>query len=166
MDMIIEKLEEKHWGQVREIYIQGIETEISTFTTEAPTFEEWDKSHIKGARLVATEGDKVLGWVALSPTSSRCAYRGVAEVSVYVREGYKGMGVGKFLLNSMVELSEEMGFWTLQSLVITENTGSIALHKKCGFRELGVREKVGKMNNKVWLDVTIMERRSKVVGID
>lgn len=165
MDLRIEKLEERHWEQVREIYIQGIETEVSTFNTEAPTFYEWDNSHIKDMRLVDTDGDKVLGWVALSQTSSRYCYRGVAEVSIYIREGYKGRGVGKLLLNSIIQLSEENGFWTLQSLVITENRGSIALHKSCGFRELGVREKIGKMNNKVWLDVAIMERRSRKVGV-
>jgi phosphinothricin acetyltransferase len=107
-----------------------------------------------------------LGWGALSPTSSRCVYAGVAEVSIYIGDQYRGKGIGKTLLTELVRLSEENGFWTLQSGIIKENSASIELHKKCGFRELGIREKVGKMGNGIWHDVVLVERRSKVVGID
>ena len=108
----------------------------------------------------------MLGWAALSMTSSRCVYAGVAEVSIYIGEKYKGKGIGTALLNKLIELSEENGFWTLQSGIISKNTRSIELHKKCGFRKIGIREKVAKMNNKEWMDVTFMERRSTIVGID
>jgi len=102
----------------------------------------------------------------LSPTSSRAVYAGVAEVSIYIGEKYKGQGIGKVLLTNLISASEENGFWTLQSGIIRENVASIALHKKCGFREIGIREKIAKTNEGIWHDVVLMERRSKVVGID
>lgn len=166
MEYKIEKMMQSDWEQVAGIYLEGIKTEIATFQTEVPTFEAWDNSHISSCRIVARSGDSILGWAVLSPTSSRCVYAGVAEVSIYISEKYKGQGVGMALLTSLIELSEQDGFWTLQSGIIRENTASIELHKKCGFREIGIRERVGKMNNKNWLDVVLMERRSKIVGID
>lgn len=102
-----------------------------------------------------------MGWVALSPGSGRCVYAGVAEVSVYIGERYKGMGIGKALLNELIPLSEDNGFWTLQAGIIRENTASRELHKKCGFREIGFRERVGRMPDGKWHDVILMERRSK-----
>ena len=166
MEYKIEEMIPSDWQQVASIYLEGIKTEIATFQTEVPTFEAWDNSHISLCRIVARLGDSVLGWAALSPTSSRCVYAGVAEVSIYIGEKYKGQGLGKALLTNLIKVSEENGFWTLQSGIIRENVASIALHKKCGFREIGIREKVGKMNNEKWLDVVLMERRSKIVGID
>ena len=108
--------------------------------------------------------EKILGWVALSPVSSRCVYTGVAEVSIYIGEEYKGMGVGTALLNRLIECSEEEGYWTLQAGIIKENIPSRMLHKKCGFREIGYRERPGKMNNGKWHDVILVERRSSIVG--
>lgn len=166
MNYKIEEMKASDWKQVADIYLEGIKTGRSTFQTEVPTWESWDASHIKSCRLVARSGDNILGWVALSPTSSRCAYAGVAEVSVYIGEKYKGQGVGTALLKSVIDFSEEQGFWTLQSGVVRVNIESIALHKKCGFRELGIREKVAKMPDGVWHDVLLMERRSKRIGID
>lgn len=162
----IEQMVQADWKQVANIYLEGIKTGIATFQAEVPTFEAWDNSHISSCRLVARLGDNVLGWGALSPTSSRAVYAGVAEVSIYIGEKYKGQGIGKVLLTNLISASEENGFWTLQSGIIRENVASIALHKKCGFREIGIREKVGKMNNKNWNNVVLMERRSKIVGID
>lgn len=166
MDYKIEKMNQEDWEKVSKIYLEGINTGKATFQTEVPTWESWNSSHISSCRLVARLGDKVLGWGALSPTSSRCVYAGVAEVSVYIGEEYRGKGVGTAILNNLVKLSEENGFWTLQSGIIEENSASIELHKKCGFREIGVRKKLGKMSNGVWHDVILMERRSNIVGID
>ncbi|MBZ9689304.1 N-acetyltransferase family protein [Clostridium estertheticum] len=166
MEYKIEEMTPADWQQVANIYLQGIKTGIATFQSEVPTYENWNNNHISSCRLVARSGDNVLGWGVLSATSSRCVYKGVAEVSLYIGEKYKGQGIGKVLLTKLIKVSEENGFWTLQSGIIRENAWSIALHKKCGFREIGIREKVAKMNNENWLDVVLMERRSKVVGID
>lgn len=165
MKYVLEEMKPKDWEAVAQIYKEGIETNLATFQTEVPTWEEWDKSHFSICRYVAKEGDIIHGWIALSPTSSRWVYRGVAEISVYVADRSKGNGIGTFLLNKAIEESEKVGIWTLQSSVIKENIGSINLHKKCGFREIGVREKVAKMINLKWMDVVILERRSKIVGV-
>lgn len=165
MNYVIDEMKQDDWEQVSRIYLEGIKTGKATFQTEIPAFEEWNKGHISSCRLVARAGNEILGWTALSPTSSRCVYKGVAEVSIYIGEKFRGQGIGKLLLEKVVELSEENGFWTLQSGIIKENIQSQALHKKCGFREIGVREKVAKMGSGDWHDVVLMERRSKTVGI-
>jgi L-amino acid N-acyltransferase YncA len=162
----ISEMKKSDWEQVASIYLEGIKTGIATFQTELPTFTDFDNSHISSCRLVASSDDNILGWGLLSTTSSRCAYAGVAEVSIYIGNKYKGQGIGTALLRDLIKVSEKNGFWTLQSGIIKENVWSIALHKKCGFREIGMREKVAKMNNGNWLDVVLMERRSKIVGID
>ena len=167
MNYKIDEMKELDWEQVAKIYLEGINTGKATFQTEVPTFENWNNGHITSCRLVARSAENnILGWVALSPTSSRCVYTGVAEVSIYIGENYRGLGIGKNLLNSVVKRSEEDGFWTLQSGIIRENTASIELHKKCGFRQVGIREKIAKMSNGVWHDVAFMERRSNKVGIN
>ena len=160
------EMKQADWDQVANIYLEGIKTEIATFQTEVPTFEEFDNSHISSCRLVARLDDSILGWGVLSATSSRCAYAGVAEVSIYIGNEYKGQGVGTVLLRELIKVSEKDGFWTLQSGIMRQNLWSIALHKKCGFREIGIREKVAKINDEDWLDVVLMERRSKKIGID
>lgn len=160
----IDKMKSSDWEQVAEIYSEGINTKKATFQTEVPTFEEWDSGHIEGCRLVARSDEgNILGWIALSKTSSRCVYKGVAEVSVYIGENNRGLGIGKALINKIIEDSEAMGFWTLQSGIIRENEASIELHEKCGFRIVGIREKIAKIDNKTWHDVVFMERRSKVI---
>ncbi|MFT5873051.1 MAG: L-amino acid N-acyltransferase YncA [Clostridium sp.] len=163
MNYRIDEMKRLDWDQVSQIYLDGINTGKATFQTEVPTWENWDNGHVKSCRLVARLENNILGWGALSPTSSRCVYVGVAEVSIYIGENYRGQGIGKVLLENLIKKSEENGFWTLQSGIIRENTSSIILHEKCGFRELGIREKVAKMNNGKWHDVVLMERRSKVV---
>ncbi len=165
MEYIIDKMKASDWEQVRSIYREGIVTRNATFETEAPSWEKWDSSHFPDVRLVARASKAIVGWAALSPVSSRCVYAGVAEVSIYVGAKYGGQGVGGALLEALVALSEEKGIWTLQAGVFPENYASLALHKKCGFREVGRRERVGRMNG-VWRDVVLLERRSKVVGID
>jgi phosphinothricin acetyltransferase len=166
MDYKIETMTHKDWDGVAKIYLEGINTGKATFQSEIPSWEAWNNGHIEACRIVARLGDKILGWAALSPTSSRCVYAGVAEVSIYIGEEYRGQGIGKAILDTLVKRSEEKGFWTLQSGIIKENTASIELHKSCGFREIGIRERVAKMNNVIWHDVVLMERRSKKVGID
>ena len=166
MNYTIEEMVQEDWENVAKIYLEGINTGKATFQTDVPDWKNWNNSHIKTCRLVARLGNKVLGWGALSPTSSRCVYAGVAEVSIYIGEEYSGQGVGTAILTALIKVSEDEGFWTLQSGIIKENINSIALHKKCGFREIGIREKVAKMSNGKWHDVVLMERRSKIIGID
>ena len=161
----IKPMQQKHWEQVKEIYESGIATGIATFETTAPSLEKWDDGHITFARLVAVENNEVVGWTALSPVSNRCVYGGVAEVSVYVAETHKGKGIGKLLLQNLITESERNGIWTLQAGIFTDNVASLKLHKKVGFRVIGHREKIGKLND-IWKDNYILERRSKIVGID
>jgi phosphinothricin acetyltransferase len=166
MEYYIDSMKSSDWEQVKTIYLEGIKTGIATFQTEAPAWENWDKGHLNVCRLVARSGNNILGWAALSPTSSRDCYRGVVEVSLYIGKKYQGQGIGKDILTNLVKQSEQNGFWSLYSAIIKENNASIAIHKKCGFREIGLKEKVAKMNNGVWHDVVLMERRSKIAGID
>lgn len=164
MDFTIEAMKPSDWDEVAAIYLDGINTKIATFQDEVPAWEKWDASHLKVCRLVARANGRILGWAVLSPVSSRCVYAGVADVSIYVGTKYKGCGVGTALLNELIRQSEKEGFWTLQSGIIRENTASRALHTKCGFREVGIRERLGQMDNGKWHDVVIVERRSKTVG--
>ena len=160
----IDRMKADDWTQVRAIYLEGIKTGDATFETDAPSWEKWDATHLERARFVARVGNNVLGWAALSPVSSRCVYSGVAEVSVYVGEKSRGQGIGRALLNRLIEESELNGIWTLQAGIFPENTASVNLHLECGFREVGRRASLGNLNG-VWRDVLLLERRSKVVGI-
>ena len=153
------------WDAVRSIYQEGIETQLATFEMEAPAWEDWDQSHRVDCRLVARDGGAVLGWAALSPVSERCIYGGVAEVSVYVAEAARGKGLGKALLSELAGRSEAAGIWTLQAGLLPENQASVALHRSCGFRKVGIRQHLGKFGGQ-WRDVLLMERRSQVVGAD
>nr|WP_255307399.1 GNAT family N-acetyltransferase [Muricauda sp. CP2A] len=153
------------WQHVHQIYTEGIATGIATFETNAPNYESWDKAHVSSCRLVAEEDGNILGWAALSPVSSRCVYGGVGEVSVYISAKSRGKGVGKLLMEQLIEESENAGFWTIQSGVFPENKASIKLHEKVGFRYIGRRERVGKIHG-VWKDNLLFEKRSHKVGID
>jgi len=162
----IRKMTTEDLNQVIEIYSQGIKTKIATFQTEAPDVETWDKSHLPEGRLVAVDDkNNLTGWVALTPVSSRCVYRGVAEVSVYVAEAARGKGVGSLLLDEIIKESEKMGIWTLQSGIFEINEASIALHKKSGFRLVGTREKIAQDRDGIWRNTVLMERRSNTVGV-
>lgn len=162
--MEIRKIETGFYPQVAAIYLQGIATGVATFQTEATDWEAWDKSHLPNCRIAAFEDRQMSGWVALSLVSSRCVYAGVAEVSIYIAEIFRGKGVGKYLLSNLIQESEAAGLWTLQSGIFSENKASIKLHEQCGFRVIGYREKIGKKEG-VWKDNIIMERRSKIAGI-
>lgn len=163
--MIIRSMQASDWEQVHQIYTEGIATGIATFETNAPNYESWDKAHVSSCRLVAEEDGNILGWAALSPVSSRCVYGGVGEVSVYISAKSRGRGVGKLLMEQLIEESENAGFWTIQSGVFPENKASIKLHEKVGFRYIGRRERVGKIHG-VWKDNLLFEKRSHKVGID
>jgi len=151
------------WEQVRSIYLEGIAAGNSTFETQAPSWEKWDAGHLQFARLVTRDGDKVLGWAALSPVSKRSVYRGVAELTVYVTASARGQGVGRALLEALINESEKNGIWTLQGSIFPENTASIKLHLACGFREVGRRERIAMLNG-IWRDTLLFERCSKIVG--
>ena len=160
--MSIRELRPYDWPAVREIYEEGIRGGNATFETETPSWEEWDAAHPR-LRLVAERDGKVAGWAALSPASTRRCYRGVGEVSVYVGDDARGAGVGRALLDELVARSEQAGYWTLTAGVFPENEASLRLHRACGFREVGVRERIGETGG-LWRDVVLLERRSRNVG--
>jgi phosphinothricin acetyltransferase len=156
---------EEDWELVRSIYLAGIATGHATFETRAPDWAYWNSTHLPAPRLVAISSETIVGWAALSPISSRSVYAGVAEVSVYVSEEMRGQGVGRLLLETLVTESEQNGIWTLQAGIFPENVASISLHKSCGFREVGTRESIGKLKG-VWRDTVLLERRSRMIGVD
>ena len=158
------KFQKSDYDAVKTIYQQGIDTGNATFETQAKEWDEWNSSMLEACRLVAVDKKQVVGWAALSPASSRCVYAGVAEVSLYVASRFQGKGIGHALLSKLISSSENEGLWALQGGIFPENARSIALHKKNGFRVVGIREKLGKMNGK-WRDVVLLERRSTVAGI-
>lgn len=156
----IESMRPEDWPAVEAIYLQGVATENATFETESPGWKNWSAKHHAHSRLVARAGETVLGWAAISPVSARRVYAGVAEVTIYIADAARGQGVGKALLHALIEQSEQNGIWTLQAGIFPENTASLALHRACGFREVGRREKLGQLKG-VWRDVILLERRSK-----
>lgn len=159
-DSNLRLIQQEDWDDIKRIYQQGIDTNIATFETSCPTWEKWNDMHLKNFRYVYILDDKVAGWVALTPTSSRCVYAGVAEVSVYVADEAKRKGIGSALLHKLIRSSEENGIWTLQSSIIEENKASIILHTKCGFRKVGIREKIAQDRFGIWKNIVLMERRS------
>ena len=161
--MISAMVSPSDWPAVRAIYEEGIATGNATFDQEAPSWETWDAAHLKAHRLVFRD-DHVLGWAALSGVSDRCCYAGVAELSLYVAAAARGRGIGRSLLEALIASSEHAGLWTLQAGIFPENAASIHLHRSCGFRVVGTRERLGQMHG-VWRDVVVLERRSPVVGV-
>lgn len=159
----IEKLTQADWPVVKAIYEEGIQTGNATFEQSAPEWDIWDSSHLKTGRIIAKEDNNIIGWAALTAVSGRCVYAGVAEVSVYVSAIARGKGIGKILLQKLVADSELNNLWTLQAGIFPENIPSIKIHEACGFRVIGKRERIGKMNG-MWRDTLLLERRSSVVG--
>lgn len=149
-----------HWPAVERIYLQGVTSGNATFETESPGWEGWDAKHHRHSRLIALQGEEVLGWAALSPVSARRVYAGVAEVSIYVASSAQGKGIGRELLRALIEESEKNGIWTLQAGIFPENRASIGLHQAHGFREVGRRERIGQLKG-TWRDVILLERRRK-----
>jgi len=157
---MIDQMKASDWEQVREIYLEGVRSGNSTFETDAPSWEKWNEGHLPFARLVMRDEETVIGWAALSPVSKRDVYRGVAEVTVYVTESARGKGIGRALLEALIAESEKNGIWTLQASIFPENTASVELHLRCGFREVGRRERIAMLRG-VWRDTILFERRRR-----
>lgn len=164
MDILLRPMTENDWPSVAEIYRQGIETGNATFETKVPAWEKWNAGHLPGCRIVATIEDSAVAWAALTPVSGRCVYAGVAEVSVYVADKYQGLKIGTKILERLISESEDEGIWTLQAGIFPENKASIRMHGNLGFRIVGFREKIGKMDG-IWRDTLLLERRSRVAGL-
>lgn len=159
----IAELRRENWPSVAAIYEEGIQSGNATFETRVPDWEAWDAAHLSQHRFVAYSAGELVGWAALAPVSNRAVYSGVAEVSVYVALAHQGRGIGRRLLAALVESSERGGIWTLQAGIFPENEPSIALHRSCGFRVVGVHERLGRRDG-VWRDVVLLERRSPAVS--
>jgi L-amino acid N-acyltransferase YncA len=151
------------WPEVARIYREGIETGNATFETDVPSWKEWDATHLSPHRFAAERDGRVVGWIALLPVSARECYSGVAEVSLYVGEGERSQGVGRELLAAAIESAERAGIWTLQTSVFPENEASLRLLRRFGFREVGVRERIGLLHG-IWRDTVLVERRSEVIA--
>jgi L-amino acid N-acyltransferase YncA len=152
------RMSDADWPAVRAIYEQGIAAGDATFETAVPDWQSWDAAHVADHRLVARQGDEVLGWAAVVPVSERCVYGGVVEHSVYVAASARGRGIGRRLLDALIASCENAGIWTIQSGVFPENVASLRLHERCGFRRVGVRERIGQHHGR-WRDVVLLERR-------
>ena len=163
MEILIDEMRSEDWDQVRQIYLDGLATGQATFEVEAPSWEAWNKNHHAHSRLVARCSHGVIAWAALAPVSVRQCYSGVAEVSLYVSADQRGWGLGKRLLQAVIESSERHGIWTLCGATFPENTASINLQLACGFRIVGCRERVAQHHG-VWRDTVLTERRSRLVG--
>lgn len=160
-EFYIDAMRSDDYPRVSEIFTQGIESGNATYDTASASWADWDGKHVKALRWVAraNSDNEVLAWVALSLVSSRAVFSGVAEVSIYVDTRYLGMGLGNGLMKKIIETSENLGFWTLQSGVFPENIGSLKLHQKHGFREVGYRENLGQMADGRWRNIVLLERR-------
>ncbi len=165
MDFVIAAMTAAHAESVASIFTEGIATGNATFETAAPDWAGFDAAKLTEHRFVALDGDEVLGWTALSPTSSRPVYRGVCEVALYVTDRARGCGIGRGLLAALIASTEAKGVWTIQAGIFPENVASIGLHEAAGFRRVGVRERIGLMQDGPyagWRDVVLLERRSQI----
>jgi phosphinothricin acetyltransferase len=160
--ILIEDLRPEHWPEVARIYADGIATGNATFETDVPSWERWDRAHLPEHRFVARRDGAVVGWAAVSPVSDRCVYGGVVEQSVYVDQQLHGQGVGRLLLERLIDSTEQAGIWTIQTGIFPENEGSLRLHERVGFEIVGRRKRLGKLHG-VWRDVFLLERRSDTV---
>jgi phosphinothricin acetyltransferase len=158
--VVVEPMRPEDWPAVRAIYAAGIATGDATFETAPPSWEAWDAAHLADHRLVASCADEVVGWIAASPVSGRCVYRGVVEHSVYVAPHMQGRGVGRRLLEVFIAATEASGIWTIETGIFPENAASLRLHERCGFRRVGVRERLGEYHGR-WRDVVLLERRTR-----
>lgn len=161
--MRIRAMAPQDWTDVARIFQQGIDDGNATMHDHVPDYAAWDAGREKTARLVAELDGRVVGWTALSAVSSRACYRGVKELAIYVDRAARGQGVGKALLNALIAESEKNGVWMLEAHIFECNQASVALHKACGFRYVGLRERIGADKNGVWHSTVLMERRSRRV---
>jgi phosphinothricin acetyltransferase len=153
----------EHAGAVLEIYGHGIASGMATFETKVPDWEGFNLKYLPHSRLLAVENDVPVGWAALSPVSARACYNGVAEVSVYVHQQHQRKGIGRTLLEALINTSEQNGIWSLLSVIHEENRASIHLHEQCGFRFIGYRERIAQLDG-IWRTTVMLEKRSKIVG--
>lgn len=163
MELFIREMKPDDWNDVKRIYSQSLQEGKSTFETRCPSYEEWDNNHLSECRYVAVadiEDPKVVGWIAISPTSSREAYKGVVGHSIYVDHTFHRKGIGKQLLQHLCTEIDHRDYWCLYTAIFSMNRASIELHKKCGFREIGYREKIAKDKFGQWQDTILMERRN------
>jgi L-amino acid N-acyltransferase YncA len=163
-NVVIREITETDYPAVKRIFEEGIASGNSTFQKTAPLWNDWNEAKLPYCRLAAVVGNEIAGWTALTSTSKREVYKGVNEESIYIAEKFAGKGIGKLLLNELINESEKHGVWTLYAAIFPENNISIKLHLSCGFREIGYMEKAGCMDG-IWRDTILLERRSKVVGI-
>jgi L-amino acid N-acyltransferase YncA len=161
--MEVQAVRPEDWPAVRAIYEAGIATGNATFETAAPDWPAWDAGYLADHRILARQDGRVLAWAALAPVSDRCAYAGVAEDSIYVAPDAQGRGVGRRLLGALVSGAEQAGIWTVQTGIFPQNQASVRLHQACGFRIVGVRERLGRLHGH-WRDVLLLERRSPAIG--
>jgi L-amino acid N-acyltransferase YncA len=161
----IENMTAEAWPEVERIYMAGIATKNATFEQQAPGWQAWNNSHRSDCRLIASLSGRIVGWAALSNVSNRCIYAGVAEVSIYIDPEYQGRGIGDRLMKALIIESESNGIWTLQAGIFPENKKSIQLHLRNGFRIIGTRERIGKMDG-IWRNTVLLERRSDRVGVE
>ena len=157
--MTIRPMTAMDWPQVAAIYAAGIATGNATFETETPPWSDWDAAHRDDLRLVCTDGDTIIGWAATSNVSDRCCYAGVVEHSVYVHPDWQGRGVGRRILEALIDAASQAGIWTIQTGIFPENHASVALHQACGFRIVGTRQRLGRLHG-TWRDVLLLERRA------
>jgi L-amino acid N-acyltransferase YncA len=157
--MTIRPMTPTDWPQVEAIYAAGIATGNATFETEPPPWSDWDAAHRDDLRLVCTDGDTIIGWAATSSVSDRCCYAGVVEHSVYVHPEWQGRGAGRRILEALIDAASQAGIWTIQTGIFPENHASIALHQTCGFRIVGTRQRLGRLDG-TWRDVLLLERRA------
>jgi L-amino acid N-acyltransferase YncA len=149
----------RDWPAVKAIHEQGIATKLATFEPSAPGWDDWDAAYLPDHRLVAVRDGRVVGWAGLLPTSRRPCYAGVVEDSVYVDEDARGRGVGRELLDGVVQSADRAGLWTVQASIFADNVASVELHRRSGFRVVGTRERIGQLDG-VWHDTVLMERRA------
>lgn len=159
----VDELTAGDWPAVSAIYAEGIASRNATFETAVPSWDDWERAHLSHDGLVGRVDGELVGWAALSRVSERQCYRGVAEDSVYVRKGHHGRGVGRALLSALISRAEAAGVWTIQAGVFPENLASLKLHVACGFRVVGIRERIGQLDG-AWRDVVLLERRSKEIA--
>ncbi|MFP7254657.1 GNAT family N-acetyltransferase [Terribacillus goriensis] len=156
--VLVREMVRSDWECVRDIYKRGIDGGNATFETNTPTWEQWNNSKLQYGRLVVEIDKEIVGWVALSPYSSRQVYKGVVEVGIYIDPDFQGNGIGSALIESVLNVCEKKGVWTVQAGIFPENVASLALHQKFGFRMVGRRERIAQLNDK-WRDVMLLEKR-------
>jgi len=164
-NIIIKKFQKDDYAEVKRIYQEGIDTKIATFETKAPDYESWSKGHNLDCTLIACYKKEVVGFATISPFSKRYVYRGVGEISIYISSKHRNMGIGSVLMEEFIKTTEKEGYWTLFAKIFPENEASIRLHKRYGFREVGILNKIGQTSEGIWKDNVFLERRSKIVGV-